>query len=544
MREQTSLKNFRYLLFYLCFVVFYGWMIVCYLSTAYAQEVSLANPGNALISGINLEGKQEIIEERTKCSKTFLNLDGSFTFVTGIKPVHYQDIKGKWKEIDTKILRSKKYEWDYQMTENSWHVYFKRRFDEGPVLKYEHGDEWVTIQPASLKWISKHGQQELISVPQGKEAEVKANMIYYPEGYGSGLDMQYLLVPERIVEELIIRSKSDLPMPERLGFSEEAKLEINFAFEYSKGLQLWVGTERWDRHIKNKDLITILEGNISFVKDGRTLFYWPSPEFHDSSASLGEGYCDIYSHSPYHLERRGSRLYISVHVPKAWLDAAVYPVFIDPTFTAQPAAAEGIDTNVIRFDETSMADTDDFVRWQQSEDAEDWKCNIGLNKFDLSTLPGATINSATFYFYVGEQHWINGTLKCFRILPANSGWVEKASWRYLDEESDTGRWAGDIGNDGGTDAGCSQSGTDYDATPLGSTVIANAEYSVGAEFSQSWDLTEFGEMISANHGFVCHGEDANLYQLEVCTSDHATASYRPKLEVEYESKNSFFLNFP
>jgi hypothetical protein len=62
-------------------------------------EEPLTNAGEALLSGMDLGSKREIIQKRTESSKTFANPDGSFTFVTGINPVHYKDAQGNWREI-------------------------------------------------------------------------------------------------------------------------------------------------------------------------------------------------------------------------------------------------------------------------------------------------------------------------------------------------------------------------------------------------------------------------------------------------------------
>ena len=112
--------------------------------------------------------------------------------------------------------------------------------------------------------------------------------------------------------------------------------------------------------------------------------------------------------------------------------------------------------------------------WIEMNTASDRR--ISLIKFDLSSIPdGATIDSATIYFYesyhFGAQAY-TGTL--YRIKAANSGWAEgtknaaaaaagESCWHALASDGASGittAWAGDTGSNGGTDAGCSVSGTD------------------------------------------------------------------------------------
>lgn len=151
-----------------------------------------------------------------------------------------------------------------------------------------------------------------------------------------------------------------------------------------------------------------------------------------------------------------------------------------------------------------------------------------LFKFDLSGIPaGATITGVSF---VGWSSTVNdGTLNFARILAANSGWTEAATWNYADGASV--RWAGDTGNNGGEDAGCYVSGTDHSATPLAS--FSWVGESPAEENTVAFDLTEFGLMWAANYGFVVWDASGSLVAKGMYTSDHKTASYHPKLVVEY-----------
>lgn len=151
-----------------------------------------------------------------------------------------------------------------------------------------------------------------------------------------------------------------------------------------------------------------------------------------------------------------------------------------------------------------------------------------LFKFDLSGIPaGATITGVSF---VGWSSTVNdGTLNFARILAANSGWTEAATWNYADGASV--RWAGDTGNDGGADAGCYVSGTDHSATPLAS--FSWVGESPAKENTVAFDLTEFGLMWAANYGFVVWEAAGSVAAKGMYTSDCETASYRPKLVVEY-----------
>ena len=202
----------------------------------------------------------------------------------------------------------------------------------------------------------------------------------------------------------------------------------------------------------------------------------------------------------------------------------------DPTYETQPDAAAGKDTYVDGDSPTSTnATAADLYLGHLTGDPLDWTDRHVFVRFDLATVEGVEHTAATYYFYNAVADWTNrGNQYAYRILPANNAWIEACSWNYAVPSSV--RWAGDSGSDGGPDAGCSQSGTDFDATMLGTVNCGNSDEAVGKEWSIPWDLTEFGEMVSANHGFIQYSSATGL---AMCSSDHATAAYRPKLVVDY-----------
>ena len=156
-----------------------------------------------------------------------------------------------------------------------------------------------------------------------------------------------------------------------------------------------------------------------------------------------------------------------------------------------------------------------------------------LLKFNLSSiLSEATCNSANFYIYLNNSP-INRTISIREILSTNGGWIEACTWNYTDGAGASDRWAGDTGNDGGEDGGCSVSGIDYNETPLGTFVVAS-EDTLGHEYISELTVASienwFG-LINTNYGIVLTG--ALWDNINFCSSNHTTESYRPKLVVQY-----------
>jgi len=197
------------------------------------------------------------------------------------------------------------------------------------------------------------------------------------------------------------------------------------------------------------------------------------------------------------------------------------------TLTLQPAAAAGIDTSV----QEGNADTNYGTDAQIDVLGFASVRSNGLLKFDLSGIPaGAEIISATLSLF-GLGGGSNGTLNIFRILAANSGWTEDgATWNYANSANET-RWAGDAASNGGTDAGCSVSGTDHSATTMGQI---SHSHTADTEGSTELDLDEFALMWANNYGMVIKDSTASATTKQPASSDNPTAGRRPKLVIEYE----------
>jgi hypothetical protein len=199
----------------------------------------------------------------------------------------------------------------------------------------------------------------------------------------------------------------------------------------------------------------------------------------------------------------------------------MFKPLIDPTLTLQPDAAAGIDTYV-RSDQADTA----YGTAAAIYGGNAW---VGFIEFDLSPLVGKTITSGTFSGWNASQKFGVVVLNLHAILAANSGWIEECTWNHADGAGASQRWAGDTGNDGGADAGCTVSGTDYYATYIGTHTT---DGDVPADEEMQWDLdtAQLTSMVTANYGmkFVPTQSDISIH-----SSDYTTAALRPKLVVDW-----------
>jgi len=155
---------------------------------------------------------------------------------------------------------------------------------------------------------------------------------------------------------------------------------------------------------------------------------------------------------------------------------------------------------------------------------------ITIAKPDLSSIPaGAVVISATLRLYNVTVNALDRSFFVGSILVANSAVVEDCTWNFADGVAT--RWAGDAASDGGVDAGCSISGTDYNAAALGTvlytgTTAANTLHEANLSVSkvQSWIDT-------GNYGFCIIFTDALTFQWHSLNS--ITPEYRPTIEIVY-----------
>lgn len=161
-----------------------------------------------------------------------------------------------------------------------------------------------------------------------------------------------------------------------------------------------------------------------------------------------------------------------------------------------------------------------------------------LIQFDLSAIPAdATCNSATLYLYKGSGGGSTAvTSTIYPIASGNAGWpagnktpgtgvAGDCCWNYREQTagSETA-WAGS--------AGLSTAGTDYVNTSIGSWSFNSADAN-GTEYAISLDTAAvegwFGAS-NSNYGMLILSSATGG---EICSAQHTTTGWRPKLVVDY-----------
>lgn len=153
----------------------------------------------------------------------------------------------------------------------------------------------------------------------------------------------------------------------------------------------------------------------------------------------------------------------------------------------------------------------------------------GIMKFDLSSIPaGATILNAQLLLTVSTAISVDSIISVYPILAANSDMVfAEMTWNI--KKTGTA-WAGDTAGDGGSDGGCSVSGTDYNATAIGSvTAIANLN---DTQYTIILDKVGINAMFANNYGVVLQHSSAGN-SMSIHSVQTVTEAYRPTLKIKY-----------
>ncbi len=199
---------------------------------------------------------------------------------------------------------------------------------------------------------------------------------------------------------------------------------------------------------------------------------------------------------------------------------AVYPITIDPTFTAGGGTNDAEDAWIDQANPTNNNGT------QESLYASIYSSGRILRsvlRFDLSSLAGAPVTSATLDLSAQTTSTYPTDQRAYRILTANTGWtVGGVTWNTRDG---TASWAGS--------AGCDTAGTDYATTEAGT--FPGGSLTAGDARVATLTPAVMEAMIAANAGFLLRRDDETGTHTQPVgvSADYATAAWRPLLTIEY-----------
>jgi hypothetical protein len=322
----------------------------------------------------------EMLNKRTRNSKTWINFDGSYT--TEIYPydIHYQDENGNWHNINT-------------------HLYDEADLDQVdfPVAK-EGAEEFRIMKTAALNLKKKNildrdsldfqglkvpfdcriprnfkrgyvigkGQHKLRFIPVGVSPtkgfldENQKNKITYQDPWND-TDVTLEVLPNGIKETIILKSSES---PTKFTFEVDGPLEDDLTAGNLKLQPAWLQDANGEKR--------------------------------DVSQTV---------------RREGDKTYIDL---VADVTGLVYPIEIDPTVTIQPDGTAVKDAYVLRPSSTSNYGNNINLRVGGNDASRSYL------QFDLSSIPsGADVVSASLtLLHAGYYNQLNITTQCFLVTQA------------------------------------------------------------------------------------------------------------------------------
>jgi hypothetical protein len=451
---------------------------------------------------------------RGRASLTFDAGGGRKQTILTLDPLH---IQGTEIEIDT-AWQSTMGAWQYQMVLADYNAYARNVLNAGDAIQYVDpgSGQSVTFQPLALNWVNADNSRQQLAQPQAVPALVEDDTLRWPGGYGPGRHFQWRADSRKLEKLLILDSPAALPAPAAWLGTGELWLELEFILKLSAGVDPYLDGVRWARTTAR----VRTAGRIEFrsTSSGAVLWYLDYPAAYDSAGERVIG--------QFELRRQGGSYYITVRVPRAWVEAAAYPIAIDPTLDIQPDGTGGKDTGIRSDNPTTNYGT--VESFPVGRDGSNY-VRI-LLEHDLSSIPaGATCISATEYLTTTYQDFYPSfarPVSLYELRAGRAGWTEAgATWNTYD------------GANAWTAAGCADTSADRQAAAVGTGTTNGSN--PGGTFALTLDPAAvagwFGDS-NANYGLLLRGDNETQtgWKSAIALSDHATAANRPRLVVEWE----------
>jgi len=217
-----------------------------------------------------------------------------------------------------------------------------------------------------------------------------------------------------------------------------------------------------------------------------------------------------------------------------------WPVICDPETTISGDAS----VQDTRIDNRNASTVD--------QNFEDVSLDVGLGfggifrslyRFDETEIPSGTINSCAFFAYRfsfgGQDTASSGA--AYRVKSGNDWVVGDATWNH--RKTPEAAWLGGVGS------GCGLSGTDHDATTIGTYSYTAFESGVDKLFNEgsgdgsvalsaSW-VTDIRDAVEPNEGFVLRDDDESTSGKIIALRDTVDASGNgPSFVIDYSAASA------
>lgn len=328
---------------------------------------------------------RELDWERTRSSRRFQMSDGSTQLELSSVPLHYRDGKGKWRDIDTKVVDGS----GQDAFANATNV-FRSRFGKS------------TEQLASFESAGKSIALGVAGDERALKPKATGSTVTYPDVFGDA-DVRYRVSSNGLKEDIVRARESEV--------AEEYTFELR-----TEGL---AAKQRPD-------------GSIGFYEDDKLAYLMPAPFMFDSSKDNGLGQSGYSEDVTQTLSERGGKTLVTVKPDQKWLTAKgrEYPVVIDPSITIAPGPDVAQDTLL-----SKGAPTNNYAGHST--------LNVGMNttssgyrsllKFDTSVIPAdADVRAADLNLHFASSFGSDTNAVPLSAHEVTSSWSEStATWNTM-----------------------------------------------------------------------------------------------------------------
>ncbi|MFJ6266378.1 DNRLRE domain-containing protein [Lysinibacillus xylanilyticus] len=451
--------------------------------------------------------KIEVAEERTETSKTYNNLDGTYSTEIYESSIHFKDEKGNWKDIDNELQKQKNDgKGQYKNKANSFAVTFDEKIEDGTNnVQVTEGHYNLDI---GLKEIEQKGE-----VTPAKEVVGVAtdNQIQY-ENVFDNISTIYSVGENFVKEDITINQKPEKGLPQT--FSYKLSLE-NLSYE------------QINNQIYLKDSST---GELKYVIEAPLMYDAYKPSGYQSIDSVNSIPEEAKSYDiTLKTRKENNTLWIDLIPDAAWLQdkKRQYPIVIDPTIVRIQGNSKMEDTTIRKNFPTQTGGNDTELGTGTATDGNTVR---SLMKFDVSPIPKySVIMSADVSLYLSSTNDSN---------PINlSMHAMKHSW-----DENTATW-----NNYATVGSWTTAGGDYNTTALSTVTGVGSIPSPSnvEEGIQRWSIptsmvTSWLTNPNTNLGLLLKSTtEGTLIYKKFISSENTTnpLAYKPKLVVTYKTPN-------
>jgi hypothetical protein len=286
----------------------------------------MARPATAIRAAVQARHPGATVQARGRNWIAHRAPDGTRVLDVSLGPLHRADDQ---TEIDTD-WQPDAGAWQWQMTGADYTAHARSVLNAGGLMEYRAGEAWVTFDPQSLNWVNEANSRQQIAIKQPVTAAVvDGDVLRWVNGYGTGRHYQLQTQSARLQKLVTIDALANLPAATVTG---TVWLEQEFTLSHAAGLTVWLDGVQWLK-VNNQRVRTA--GRVEFRDASGTPVWWLDlPRAFDSAGNQTVG--------QYEVRRQGgaSNLFVTVRIPKVWVDAAVFPIFLDPTIDVSVAAGD------------------------------------------------------------------------------------------------------------------------------------------------------------------------------------------------------------